>query len=194
MERTIVGIDVGTTKDLHAGRRATSDTSLRIVGVGVVPSRGITKGVVVNVVEAAAGDRGLDRESRTHRAATRSSALSSAWPARTSRPSTAGAWWRQARRTRHQADDVDRALDAARAIAIPHDREVLHVIPRGYAVDGQDGVKDPLGMIGLPAGSGSAHHHRRGVVDSQPDASAWKMAAWASMTWCSIRWLRARRC
>jgi len=46
-------------------------------------------------------------------------------------------------------DDVDRVLDAALAIAIPHNREVIHVIPRGYTVDGQDGVRDPLGMHGF---------------------------------------------
>jgi cell division protein FtsA len=46
-------------------------------------------------------------------------------------------------------DDVDRAMEAARAIAIPHDREVVHVIPRGYSVDGQEGIHDPIGMIGF---------------------------------------------
>ncbi|HSD84348.1 MAG TPA: cell division protein FtsA, partial [Anaerolineae bacterium] len=71
-------------------------------------------------------------------------------------------------------DDVGRALDAARAIAIPQDREVLHVIPRGYSVDGQDGVKEPVGMIGfrleveahIVTGQASSIHNLMKCVES----------------------------
>ena len=52
-----------------------------------------------------------------------------------------------------EEEDVERAVQNARAIAIPHNREVLHVIPRTYSLDGNEGVRSPLGMHGFPPGS-----------------------------------------
>ncbi len=149
MERTIVGIDVGTTKIATLVGEIEAEGSLRIVGVGVAPSRGVKRGVVVNVSEAteaiAASVEKAERSSGYQIARAFVGLTGTHVSAVNSRGVVA-----VARGERGIApEDVDRAIEAARAIAIPTDREVLHVIPRGFAVDGQNGVRDPLGMIGF---------------------------------------------
>src|SRR5512143_4364582 len=148
MERTIVGIDVGTTKVCTLVGEA-SDNDLKIVGVGTAPSRGIKKGVVVNVSEAAAAIKAslekAERSSGYEIARAFVSVTGAHISAINSRGVVAVARGDQG----ITADDIDRALDASRAIAIPQDREVLHVIARGFTVDGQDGVREPVGMIGF---------------------------------------------
>ncbi|HEY4722727.1 MAG TPA: cell division protein FtsA, partial [Anaerolineae bacterium] len=148
MERTIVGIDVGTTKVCTLVGEA-SDNDLRIVGVGVAPARGIKKGVVVNVVDASAAIRASIEKAERSSGYEIARAFVNVTGAHISAINSRGVVSTGRGERGIEADDVERALDAARAIAIPQDREVLHVIPRGFMVDGQDGVKDPLGMIGF---------------------------------------------
>ena len=148
MERTIVSIDVGTTKVCTLVGKMDDGGALRIVGVGVVPSKGLRKGVVVNVNETteaiAASVEKAERISgheieRAHVgvAGAHISSFNSRGVVAVSRGHSIS------------QDDVDRVLDATLAIAIPHNREVIHIVPRGYIVDGQDGVRDPLGMHGF---------------------------------------------
>ena len=148
MERTIVSIDVGTTKVCTLVGRVDEDGAFRIVGVGVVPSKGLRKGVVVNVGEAtqaiAASVERAERVSGheiTHAHVGVAGAHISSFNSRGVVAVSRG----------HSIadDDINRALDAALAIAIPHNREVIHVVPRGYIVDGQDGVRDPQCMHGF---------------------------------------------
>ncbi len=148
MERTVVSIDVGTTKICTLVGRVDEGNTLRIVGVGVVPSRGLRKGVVVNVNEATeAIAASVERAERisgheiTHALVGVAGAHISSFNSRGVVAVSRGHSITQ--------DDVNRVLDAALAIAIPHNREVIHVVPRGYIVDGQDGVRDPLGMHGF---------------------------------------------
>ena len=113
-----------------------------MIGVGLVPSRGVRKGMVVNVAEAttaiAASVEKAERSSgyKIERAyaglsGTHVSSLNSRGVVGISR-----------REHGITMEDVDRVLDAAHAIAVPHNQEVVHVIPRSYVVDGQDGVHD----------------------------------------------------
>jgi len=122
---------------------------VRVIGVGLVPARGIRRGVVTNVPEATAAiAASVEKAERTsgysiERAyvglsGTHVSSLNSRGVVGISR-----------REQGITDDDVERALDAARAIAVPHNQEVVHVIPRGYVVDGQNGVHDPVGMHGF---------------------------------------------
>jgi len=148
LERTVVSIDVGTTKICTLVGRVDEEGTFRIVGVGVVPSRGLRKGVVVNVNEATeAIAASVERAERisgheiTHALVGVAGAHISSFNSRGVVAVSRGHSITQ--------DDVNRVLDAALAIAIPHNREVIHVIPRGYIVDGQDGVRDPLGMHGF---------------------------------------------
>ncbi len=149
MERTIVGIDVGTTKVCTLVGEVDAEGALRIVGVGVVPSRGMRKGVVVNVQEASAAIAesvaAAERVSgyRIERAFV---GISGAHIASLNSRGVV-AVGRGERIISYE--DIDRALEAAGAIAIPHNRRVVHVIPRGYTVDGQNGVRNPVGMHGF---------------------------------------------
>ncbi len=149
MGRTIVGIDVGSRKVCTLVGEVNDAGDIRVIGVGLQPSRGIRRGVVVNVAEATASiAASLDQAEQTsgyqiERAyvglsGTHISSLNSRGVVGISR-----------REHGITMDDVDRALDAAHAIAVPHNQEVVHVIPRGYIVDGQSGVRDPVGMHGF---------------------------------------------
>ncbi len=149
MERTIVGIDVGSSKVCALVGEVDNDGVVRVIGVGLTPSRGIRKGVVVNVADATAAiAAAVEQAERTsgykiERAyiglsGTHISSLNSRGVVGISR-----------REQGIMPEDVDRALDAAHAIAVPHNQEVIHVIPRGYIVDGQSGVRDPVGMHGF---------------------------------------------
>jgi cell division protein FtsA len=147
--RTIVGIDVGTTKICTLVGEVYDDSQLRIIGVGVAPSRGLRKGVVVNVHEATEAITASVRKAERISGYEIASAYVGVGGGHVSAINSRGVVGisRSARGIGEY--DVERALDAARAIAIPHNREIIHTIPRGYLVDGQEGVKDPLGMQGI---------------------------------------------
>ena len=146
MEEIVVGIDVGTTKICTLVGRIEDENSIRILGVGIEPSDGIRKGVIVdlaaasqaitNSVERAEQTSGLEIES----------ALVSLAGAHVSSVNSRGAIAIPGGVI--DASDVVHALDQARAIAIPHDREIIHVIQRGFSVDGQEGIRTPIGMHG----------------------------------------------
>ncbi|MDM8527674.1 cell division protein FtsA [Anaerolineales bacterium HSG24] len=148
MERTVVALDIGTTKicTLVAEVGPPPENLMRIVGVGTVPSKGIRKGVVVNVGEVTGAiTESLQLAERTSGyeiasayvglAGAHISALNSRGVAAVSRGERG-----------IRSVDVERALEAARAIDIPHNREILHIIPRSFKVDDDDGVRDPIGM------------------------------------------------
>jgi cell division protein FtsA len=119
---------------------------MRIVGVGTVPAAGIRKGVVVNVgeVTAAIGEA-LHLAERTSGYEIASAYVGLAG-SHVSAVNSRGVVAISRGERGIRPVDVERALEAARAIDIPHNREVLHIIPRGFTVDGDDGVRDPIGM------------------------------------------------
>jgi cell division protein FtsA len=146
VERTIVGVDVGTTKICTLVGEVDEARGLRIVGVGVTPARGIRKGVVVNVQEATnAIATSLEKAERVSGYAIESAYVGLAG-AHISAINSRGVIAVNRGERGIQPTDIQRALDAARAVPIPHNREILHVIPRSYTVDGDEGVRDPLGM------------------------------------------------
>jgi cell division protein FtsA len=146
VDRTIACIDIGTTKICTLVGELDENDNLRIVGVGIVPSRGIRRGMVVNVVEATqAIAASMERAERVSGHKIESvvvgiggghiSSINSRGVVAVTRGSRG-----------ITTEDVERSLEAARAIAIPHNREIIHSIARGFSIDGQDGVKDPIGM------------------------------------------------
>jgi cell division protein FtsA len=148
VEQTVVALDIGTTKicTLVTEIAPPPAKEMRIVGVGTVPSRGIRRGVVVDVGEVTAAiTDSLQRAERTSGYEIASAYVGLAG-AHISAVNSRGvvAISRGERGVRPL--DVERALEAARAIEIPQNREILHVIPRSYTVDGEDGVRDPVGM------------------------------------------------
>ncbi len=142
----IVGIDVGTTKICSLVARIEGDDQLRILGVGIESSRGLNKGTIVDLNAASmAIARSIEKAERTSGLEI-DSALVSLAGSHVEAINSKGVVGVSGRTI--SEDDVIRALDAARAVTIPHNREVIHVIQRGFTVDGQEGIRMPIGMHG----------------------------------------------
>jgi cell division protein FtsA len=145
-EPIIVGIDVGTTKICTLVGRVEQDGILRILGVGIEPSQGMRKGVPVDVrAVTKAISRSIEKAERTSGMEI-TSALVSLAGSQVSSVNSRGVVGVSGRTI--SDDDVIRSMEAARAVAIPHNREIIHVIQRGFTVDGQAGIRMPLGMHG----------------------------------------------
>lgn len=146
MEEILVGIDVGTTKVCTLVGRVEGETSIRIIGVGIEPSEGIRKGMIVDLAAATqAITRSVERAEQTSGLEITSAMVSLAG-AHVSSINSRGAVSIPGGII--DQSDLMRALDQARAIAIPHDREIVHIIQRGFNVDGQEGIRTPVGMHG----------------------------------------------
>jgi cell division protein FtsA len=145
----IASIDVGTTKICTIIADVTDGSLPRIVGVGISPSKGLHKGLVVNINEARESIRDSVRKAEQ----TSNIRLESAYVGVTGRHVTSNNNHGVVAITRNdrvvRSDDLKRVLNTAQSIKVAPDRRLLHVIPRGYAVDGQAGVKNPVGMHGF---------------------------------------------
>ena len=149
MEKTIVSIDVGTTKICTLIGEVDEANNLCIVGVGVAPAHGLSKGVVVGVEEASRSIAdSIERAERVSGYQIESAYVGLAGKHISSLNSRGVVAVGRGER-RVTEDDTARALEAAQAIAVPHNREIVHVIPRSYTLDGVSGVHDPVGMVGF---------------------------------------------
>ncbi|MGD0005238.1 MAG: cell division protein FtsA [Anaerolineaceae bacterium] len=145
-EPIVVGIDIGTTKVCTLVARVEGERNLRILGVGIEPSQGIRKGTIVDLASATQSiARSVEKAQRSSGLEI-TSALVSLAGSHISSVNSRGVVGISGRVIDN--DDVARALDAAQAIAIPHNREVIEVIQRGFILDGQDGIRSPIGMHG----------------------------------------------
>ena len=148
-KRTLAAIDVGTTKICTVIAEVTEENERRVLGVGIVPSNGLHKGLVVNINDA----RESIRESVKKAEQTSGYQIDTAYVGVTGRHVNSlnnrgvVAITRNDRLVR--TEDLRRVLTSAHNLKLPGDRKLLHVIPRGYAVDGQEGVKNPVGMHGF---------------------------------------------
>lgn len=145
--KMIVGLDIGTSKVVALVGEVGEDGVIEIVGIGTHPSRGLKKGVVVNIestvqsIQRAIEEAQLMAGCRIHSAFV----------------GVAGNHIRSlnshgivAIRDREVSSaDLERVLDAAQAVAIPADQRVLHTLPQDYVIDNQEGVREPLGMSGV---------------------------------------------
>ena len=144
----ITGLDVGTTKVCAVVADARSDGQPKVIGVGISPCTGLRKGVVVDLESTTAAIRdAVDKAERMAGAEVHSVLVGVTGEHIASLNS------RSVVAITHPAgevspSDVDRLLDSARVIVLPPDREILHAIPRWYSVDGQVGVRSPVGMHG----------------------------------------------
>lgn len=145
-EPIIVAIDIGTTKICTLVGREEAPGQLRILGVGVEPSQGVRKGVVVDMVAASqAVVRSVEKAERTCGLEI-DSALVSLAGSHVSSANSRGVVGVAGRMI--DEGDIARAIDAAKAVNIPHNREIIHIIQRGFNIDGQEGIRKPLGMHG----------------------------------------------
>src|SRR5262245_61989359 len=142
----VVGLDVGTYK-IGVIVAESSDDGAEIIGIGSAASHGLRKGVVVNI----------DATVEAIRKAVEEAELMAGCEIRNVVAGSAGSHIKGfnshgvvAVRNREVAPgDLERVIDAARAVALPMDREVLHVLPQEFLVDDQDGIKEPIGMAGV---------------------------------------------
>jgi cell division protein FtsA len=145
----IASIDVGTTKICTILADVSDGSSPRILGVGISPSRGLHKGLVVNINEA----RETIRESVKKAEQAANFRVESAYVGVTGRHVASINNHGVVAITRNdrvvRPDDLKRVLASAQSVKTANDRRLLHVIPRAYAVDGQTGVKNPVGMHGF---------------------------------------------
>ena len=146
-ENMIVGLDIGTSKVVAIVGQSSADGTMEIVGIGSQPSRGMKKGVVVDI----------EATVRSIQRAVEEAELMAGCHIHTVYAGIAGSHVRSlnshgivAIRDREVAQaDIDRVIDAAQAVAIPADQNTLHVLPQEYVVDNQEGVREPIGMSGV---------------------------------------------
>lgn len=146
-KRIIVGLDIGTSKVVAIVGELQDDGQVEVIGFGMHPSRGLKKGVVVNI-EATVNS--IQR-------AVEEAELMAGCDINQVYAGIAGSHVRSlnshgivAIRDREVTQsDVDRVIDAARAVAIPADQRILHVLPQEFIIDGQEGIREPIGMSGV---------------------------------------------
>ncbi|MGE3153930.1 MAG: cell division protein FtsA [Nitrospiraceae bacterium] len=146
-EQILVGLDIGTTKICAIVAEITETGSLNVIGVGSSPSRGLRKGVVVNIestvesIKKAVDDAELMAGVEIHSVYT---GIAGGHIAGENCKGVVVLKKQEVTR-----EDVQRAIDSARTMAvIPQERRVLHVLPREFMVDDQDGIRDPVGLLG----------------------------------------------
>ncbi|HEY1409225.1 MAG TPA: cell division protein FtsA [Promineifilum sp.] len=147
MEEIVFGIDIGTTK-ICALVGAVRDRELRIIGLGVQPSSGMRKGMIIDVPSAAVAlARAVEAAEETSGYRLSQAVVSVAGEHISSTNNTGLVAIGRAD-AGVTSQDIDRALETARAIAIPNNRQIIHLIPRHYTIDDHAGVTQPLGMHG----------------------------------------------
>jgi cell division protein FtsA len=145
--RMIVGLDIGTSKVVAIVGEVTPERDLEIIGIGSHPSRGLKKGVVVNI----------ESTMQSIQRAVEEAELMAGCQIHSVFAGIAGNHIRSlnshgivAIRDREVFQpDIERVIDAAQAVAIPADQKILHILPQEYVIDTQEGVREPLGMSGV---------------------------------------------
>jgi cell division protein FtsA len=145
-ENLIVGLDIGTTK-ICAIVGTLTEGGLDIVGIGTSPSRGMRKGVVINIESTVTAIRKALQEAELMAGCEINTVFAGIAGGHINGINSQGVIAIKSREV--TAEDVRRVIDAAKAIAIPMDREVIHILPQEFIVDDQDGIKEPLGMNGV---------------------------------------------
>jgi cell division protein FtsA len=143
----LVGLDIGTSKVVAIVGEIKTDGALEIIGIGSHPSRGLKKGVVVNIESTVQSIQRAVEEAE----------LMAGCEIHSVYAGIAGSHVRSLNSHGIVAikdkevvqGDVERVIDAAKAVAIPADQKILHVLPQEYIIDSQEGIRDPIGMSGV---------------------------------------------
>lgn len=147
-ERYLVGLDVGTSKVAAIVGEARDDGSLEIIGVGVADSRGIRRGVVVNLDAAVESIKKALEEAELTAGIEIESVHLGLSGAHMNGLNSRGVVAVAGKTREITREDVRRAIDAAKAVTLPNGREIIHVLPQDFVVDEQDGIGAPVGMTG----------------------------------------------
>jgi cell division protein FtsA len=145
--KLIVGLDIGTSKVVAIVGEAGADGELKVVGLGSHPSRGLKKGMVVDIESTVQSiQRAVEEAERMAGCQVHSVYAGIAGSHIRSLNSHGIVAIRDREVFQH---DLERVIDAARAVAIPADQKILHILPQEYVIDSQEGIKEPLGMSGV---------------------------------------------
>ena len=143
----IVGLDIGTSKIVAIVSEVTPEGTLNVIGLGTQPSRGLKKGVVVNIEATMASIQRVLEEAELM-ADCKISEVYTGIAGSHIRGFNSHGMVAIKEKEVTQAD-IDRVIETAKAIAIPNDQQILHVLPQEFIIDGQEDVKEPLGMSGV---------------------------------------------
>lgn len=147
-ERLVTAIDVGTTKTCVMLAEQQENGSLQLVAAGVAPSRGIKRGVVVGLEQASASIQAATEQCERGSGRRIDSAVVSIAGSHCESQNTRGVTLLGGRGHELSAGDVQKAVESSRSVAVPPDREIIHVVPRSFRLDGEDGIQNPVGMSG----------------------------------------------
>lgn len=145
----LVGLDIGTKKTVAIIGEITEEQKVEIIGIGVAESRGIRKGVVVNLDQTISAIKRAQEEAELMAGVEIDSAYVGISGSHIKSFNSRGVVAVSGKNREISREDIRRVIDQARALSIPPDREIIHIIPQEFIVDEQDGIKDPLGMSGI---------------------------------------------
>ena len=146
-DNIVVGLDIGTTKICAIVGEVKDEGRIDIIGIGSHPSRGLRKGVVVNIESTVESIKKAVEEAELMAGVEINAVYAGIAGGHIKSFNSRGVIAIKDREI--SKTDIERVIDAAKAVAIPMDREVLHVLPQEFTIDDQDGIKEPLGMSGV---------------------------------------------
>lgn len=145
----IVAFDVGTRKVVCLIGELTEDRKVEVIGIGTADSHGLRKGVVVDIDETTAAIKKAQEEAELMAGVEIESSFFGISGAHIKSFNSRGVIAVSGKNRTITREDVKRVVDQSKAIPIPPDRDILHIIPQEFIVDDQDGIKDPVGMSGI---------------------------------------------
>ena len=145
----VVGLDVGTTKICAVIARPAAAGGLDVVGVGTAPSRGLRRGVVVNIDSTVEAIKAAVAEAEQMAGVEVAGVYAGVAGGHIKGVNSRGVVAVSGKDREVSEADVERVVEAARAINLPQDREIIHVLPQSFTVDDGDGVREPVGMSGV---------------------------------------------
>jgi cell division protein FtsA len=143
----IVGLDIGTSKVVALVGEIMTDGTIEIIGLGSQASRGLKKGVVVNIESTVQSIQRAVEEAELMADCEINSIYAGIAGSHVRSLNSHGVVAIRDREVTH--GDVEHVIDAAKAVAIPADQRILHVLPQEFIIDGQEGIRDPIGMSGV---------------------------------------------
>ncbi len=147
-EKYFVGLDIGSTKTCALLAEVDSNDQVRFLALGAAESKGLRKGLIVNLDSTVSSIRRAVEEAESVANIPVESAVIGVAGSHVRGVNSRGGVALGSRQRDIDRDDVRRTIDAARSVTLPEDREVLHVLPHEFMVDAQDGIRDPIGMVG----------------------------------------------
>ena len=146
-KKLIVGLDIGTSKVSAVVGEVSDERGVEVIGIGIHPSRGLKKGVVINIESTVQSIQRAVEEAELMAGCQINSVYAGIAGNHIRSLNSHGIV--AIRDKEVTANDVDRVIDAARAVAIPADQKIIHILPQEFIIDNQEGIKEPIGMSGV---------------------------------------------